>query len=272
MREGSEQQARQYYDDFSRSYERERGHGYHQMIDDLELQVTAPYARGARVLELGCGTGLILAQVAEIADTGGRDRPVRRNGATRTRTRPRRAASEASATSRSTMTNSTSPTASKCLRTSRTSTPPFERPHASRGPVGICCWSSTTRGAFAISPRRSPDLSRARRSALPASVLRGLLGRGVAQVVTVLSGTCVAPLFPTQARVAHGVEALVDLACVFTPLEAGLSAPSQVLRMDDKIVGVDPLFGLVNLGAVRTRLRMRLIPPRLDASVYLGSA
>ena len=68
MREGSEQQARQYYDDFSQSYERERGHGYHQMIDDLELQVTAPYARGARVLELGCGTGLILAQVAEIAD------------------------------------------------------------------------------------------------------------------------------------------------------------------------------------------------------------
>ena len=68
MREGSEQQARQYYDDFSQSYERERGHGYHQMIDDLELQVAAPYARGARVLELGCGTGLILARVAEIAD------------------------------------------------------------------------------------------------------------------------------------------------------------------------------------------------------------
>jgi ubiquinone/menaquinone biosynthesis C-methylase UbiE len=68
MGEGSEHQARQYYDDFSHSYERERGHGYHQMIDDLELEVTAPYARGARVLELGCGTGLILARVAEVAD------------------------------------------------------------------------------------------------------------------------------------------------------------------------------------------------------------
>ena len=68
MVEGSEQQARQYYDDFSHSYERERGHGYHQMIDDLELQVTVPYARGARVLELGCGTGLILERVAEVAD------------------------------------------------------------------------------------------------------------------------------------------------------------------------------------------------------------
>jgi ubiquinone/menaquinone biosynthesis C-methylase UbiE len=67
MGERSEQRARQYYDDFSHSYEHERGHGYHQMIDDLEFQVTAPYARGARVLELGCGTGLILARVAEIA-------------------------------------------------------------------------------------------------------------------------------------------------------------------------------------------------------------
>jgi SAM-dependent methyltransferase len=37
------------------------------MIDDLEVQVTTPYARGARALELGCGTGLILARVAEVA-------------------------------------------------------------------------------------------------------------------------------------------------------------------------------------------------------------
>jgi ubiquinone/menaquinone biosynthesis C-methylase UbiE len=68
MREGSEQKARRYYDDFSNSYERGRGYGYHQMIDDLEVQVTAPYARGARVLELGCGTGLILDRIAEIAE------------------------------------------------------------------------------------------------------------------------------------------------------------------------------------------------------------
>ena len=68
MREGSEQNARRYYDDFSESYERGRGYGYHQMIDELEVQVTAPYARGARVLELGCGTGLILARVGEIAE------------------------------------------------------------------------------------------------------------------------------------------------------------------------------------------------------------
>jgi ubiquinone/menaquinone biosynthesis C-methylase UbiE len=68
MRERSEQNARRYYDDFSDAYERGRGYGYHQMIDDLEVQVTAPYARGARVLELGCGTGLILARIARIAE------------------------------------------------------------------------------------------------------------------------------------------------------------------------------------------------------------
>ena len=68
MRERSEQNARRYYDDFSDAYERRRGYGYHQMIDDLEFQVTAPYARGARVLELGCSTGLILARIARIAE------------------------------------------------------------------------------------------------------------------------------------------------------------------------------------------------------------
>ncbi len=68
MAERSEQEARRYYDDFSDSYERGRGYGYHQLIDDLEVQFTVPYARGARVLELGCGTGLILARIAEVAE------------------------------------------------------------------------------------------------------------------------------------------------------------------------------------------------------------
>ena len=67
MGDASEDKARQYYDDFSDSYERGRGYGYHQMIDDLEVQVTTPFARDARVLELGCGTGLILARIAEVA-------------------------------------------------------------------------------------------------------------------------------------------------------------------------------------------------------------
>jgi ubiquinone/menaquinone biosynthesis C-methylase UbiE len=58
---------RAYYDDFSGGYERERGKGYHQMLDDLEMQVVEPLARGKEVLEVGCGTGLILARLARHA-------------------------------------------------------------------------------------------------------------------------------------------------------------------------------------------------------------
>jgi ubiquinone/menaquinone biosynthesis C-methylase UbiE len=55
---------RAYYNDFSRGYERERAAGYHRLLDDLEVSVAAPLARGGRVLEVGCGTGLILGRLA----------------------------------------------------------------------------------------------------------------------------------------------------------------------------------------------------------------
>ena len=56
-----------YYDDFSQGYENERGRGYHALIDDLEVSVAEPFARGKRILELGCGTGLILSRLARVA-------------------------------------------------------------------------------------------------------------------------------------------------------------------------------------------------------------
>jgi ubiquinone/menaquinone biosynthesis C-methylase UbiE len=37
------------------------------MLDDLEVELLLPYARGRDVLELGCGTGLILERVAKVA-------------------------------------------------------------------------------------------------------------------------------------------------------------------------------------------------------------
>ncbi|MGD8607061.1 MAG: class I SAM-dependent methyltransferase [Myxococcales bacterium] len=58
---------RRYYDELSRSYDRTRQGRYHRMIDELELSVLEPYARHARTLELGCGTGLVLERVAAIA-------------------------------------------------------------------------------------------------------------------------------------------------------------------------------------------------------------
>lgn len=59
---------RAYYDDFAAGYENHRGRGYHQLIDDLEVAAVAPYAQGARVLEVGCGTGLILERLADMAE------------------------------------------------------------------------------------------------------------------------------------------------------------------------------------------------------------
>lgn len=58
---------RAYYDDFAAWYERERGQGYHRMLDDLEVELVERYAAGADVLEVGCGTGLILERVAGFA-------------------------------------------------------------------------------------------------------------------------------------------------------------------------------------------------------------
>ena len=53
-----------YYDEFSGWYERARSKGYHALIDDLEMSVLGPVVTGQRVLEAGCGTGLILERLA----------------------------------------------------------------------------------------------------------------------------------------------------------------------------------------------------------------
>jgi SAM-dependent methyltransferase len=55
-----------YYDEFSASYEQARHHGYHLLIDRLEMGVVARHLTpGARVLEAGCGTGLILRRLEQ---------------------------------------------------------------------------------------------------------------------------------------------------------------------------------------------------------------
>ena len=56
-----------YYDDFANWYEKERHAGYHAFLDEMQVSVARPFATGADILELGCGTGLILKELAPIA-------------------------------------------------------------------------------------------------------------------------------------------------------------------------------------------------------------
>lgn len=56
-----------YYDRFSRTYEDHRHHGYHRMIDELELELIRKYGAARDVFEAGCGTGLLLKEAALVA-------------------------------------------------------------------------------------------------------------------------------------------------------------------------------------------------------------
>ena len=56
-----------YYNDFAAWYENERHHGYHALLDQLQIEVARPLCEGRDVLEVGCGTGLILKEIAPVA-------------------------------------------------------------------------------------------------------------------------------------------------------------------------------------------------------------
>lgn len=68
---GSQSANRSYYDAFSSNYERVRGRnaprGYHELLDTLEAELVQRYGRHRRVLEVGCGTGLVLERIARFA-------------------------------------------------------------------------------------------------------------------------------------------------------------------------------------------------------------
>lgn len=68
---GSSDANRQYYDAFSAEYERERGQndpgGYHELLDELEAGYVQRFAQGRDVLEVGCGTGLVMLRLRQFA-------------------------------------------------------------------------------------------------------------------------------------------------------------------------------------------------------------
>jgi ubiquinone/menaquinone biosynthesis C-methylase UbiE len=62
---------RAYYDEFARRYEDRRDGrdpgGYHDLLDELEVGFVERYGHGRDVLEVGCGTGLLLRHIARFA-------------------------------------------------------------------------------------------------------------------------------------------------------------------------------------------------------------
>lgn len=68
---GSQDSNKRYYDAFSSGYERHRGKndpgGYHELLDELESEYVERFGTGGDVLEVGCGTGLVLGRIREFA-------------------------------------------------------------------------------------------------------------------------------------------------------------------------------------------------------------
>jgi ubiquinone/menaquinone biosynthesis C-methylase UbiE len=56
-----------YYDEFSAGYENERSKRYHRFLDESEVRIARPYCEGRDVLEVGCGTGLIMERLKEFS-------------------------------------------------------------------------------------------------------------------------------------------------------------------------------------------------------------
>lgn len=69
--DSSTKKSREYYDEFSKGYEARRGTnvpgGYHEMLDSLESSYVARFGTNKEVLEVGCGTGLVLKRIEAFA-------------------------------------------------------------------------------------------------------------------------------------------------------------------------------------------------------------
>lgn len=64
-----EKRAKRYYDAFAETYEAERDgrSRYHDLLDELEIDLALPFVQDREVVEIGCGTGLLLRRFREVA-------------------------------------------------------------------------------------------------------------------------------------------------------------------------------------------------------------
>jgi ubiquinone/menaquinone biosynthesis C-methylase UbiE len=57
----------EYYNQFSKNYDKPRDKGYHAYLDDAETECIKEFAINKKVMEVGCGTGLIMKRLEPIA-------------------------------------------------------------------------------------------------------------------------------------------------------------------------------------------------------------
>ncbi len=58
-----------YYDEFAHGYDDGRDRGYHKLIDDQAAALVRQVGTGGDILEVGCGTGLIMERVRTFANS-----------------------------------------------------------------------------------------------------------------------------------------------------------------------------------------------------------
>ncbi len=64
------EEIKRHYDLFSSDYDRDRTRKYFNFVNDMETEIVLNYCKNKDVLEIGCGTGLILRKIQKVVRLG----------------------------------------------------------------------------------------------------------------------------------------------------------------------------------------------------------